>query len=123
MNILKKTILLVEDQILSAAPAIKFLKKAGYDIIYVLSGEKAVNVIEAGIHVDLIVMDIDLGLGICGITASIKINLINKIPILFFTNHPEQYIKEKLGSTISMNYLTKKNPYTSLIKSIENILF
>lgn len=123
MNILKKTILLVEDQILSAAPAIKFLKKAGYDIIYVLSGEKAVSVIEAGIHVDLIVMDIDLGLGICGITASIKINLINKIPILFFTNHSEQYIKEKLGNSISMNYLTKKNPYTSLIKSIENILF
>ncbi|HNX23199.1 MAG TPA: response regulator [Spirochaetota bacterium] len=98
-----KTILLVEDQIIAAAPVIKILKNTGYEIIYVMRGEDAVIIIEAGVPVDLIVMDIDLGLGICGMTASERINSIRKIPILFFTNHPEKDIKEKTGNILSFN--------------------
>lgn len=117
-----KTILLVEDQIIAAAPVIKVLKNAGYDVMYVMRGEDAVIIIKAGVPVDLVVMDIDLGHGICGMTATEIISSICRIPVLFFTSHPEQYIREKIGSFISINYLSKINPLTSLLPSIEKII-
>ena len=117
-----KTILLVEDQIIAAAPAIKILKKAGYDVVYVTRGEDAVTIVKSGVPVDLIVMDIDLGQGICGMTASKRINSISRIPILFFTSHSEQDIKEKIGNIFSVYYLSKKNSFSSLLSSIEKTI-
>ncbi len=114
-----KTILLVEDQIISAAPAIKVLKNAGYDVVYVMNGENAVAIVEAGLPLDLIVMDVELGFGICGMTASEKINLIREIPIIFFTSFPEEYIKERIGNSSYFNYLSKKNNYASLVESVD----
>ena len=123
MNRKSKTILLVEDQIVAAAPALKVLTKAGYDIVYVMRGEDAVQIVEAGVHLDLIVMDIDLGKGMCGLTASEKINLISEIPVLFFTGHTENDIKERISWFLPENYLSKKNTFPSLIHSIEKLLF
>lgn len=122
MNSKSKTILLVEDQIIAAAPVIKVLKNAGYGVMYVMRGEDAVTIIKASIPVDLVVMDIDLGHGISGITATEIIRSTCRIPVLFFTSHPEQYIKEKIGSFISINYLSKINPLTTLLSSIEKII-
>lgn len=118
-----KTILLVEDQIIAAAPAINVLKNAGYYVIYVMRGEDAVIIIKAGVPIDLVVMDIDLGHGICGMTASEIISSIIKIPILFFTSRPEQDITEKIGTIFSVNYLSKKNSPASLLASIEKTIF
>ena len=47
MNNKSKTILLVEDQIIAAVPVIKLLKKAGYEVMYVMRGEDAVIIIRA----------------------------------------------------------------------------
>lgn len=122
MNNKSKNILLVEDQILIAIPVIKVLKKAGYDVTYVMRGEDAVKIIEAGIVFDLIIMDIDLGLGICGITTSKIINTITKIPILFHTSNTEESIREAIGNTFSIYYLSKINSFTSLLHSIEKTI-
>lgn len=123
MNSKSKTILLVEDQIIAAAPVIKVLKNAGYHVMYVMRGEDAVIIIKAGVTVDLVVMDIDLGHGISGVTATEIIRSICSIPVLFFTTHTEQHIREKTGSIFPMHYLSKKNTLTSLLSSVEKIVF
>ncbi len=119
----QKTILLVEDQIVAAAPVINILKNSGYNPIYVMRGEDAVNIIETGTLIDVIVMDIDLGPGICGITAFEQINSIRQLPVLFFTSHPEEIIKERTGEIHYLNYLSKKSALASLVMSIEKTFF
>ena len=121
MNKMNNKILLVEDQIITAAPIISKLKNAGYDVYYVFNGEAAVSIIDHGVNIDLMVMDIDLGSGICGITASTLINAISKIPVLFFTSHPENYIISRIGKIPYAGYLSKKSSAELFIKTVKNI--
>jgi CheY-like chemotaxis protein len=58
-----KTILLVEDDMITAAVESAMLKKNGFDVIIAPSGENAVEIVRYR-AVDLILMDIDLGHGL-----------------------------------------------------------
>ena len=61
-----KTILLVEDEAVTARVVNKALEKCGYKVIHVDSGEKAFELFENKSEIDLILMDINLGDGIDG---------------------------------------------------------
>ena len=64
-DLIKKTILLVEDEALIAMAEKKTLDKFGYDVLTVNSGKKAITAFNSN-KIDLILMDIDLGGGIDG---------------------------------------------------------
>ena len=82
-----KTILLVEDDAMIAVVETLKLKKYGYNIIHTLNGQKAIETVnDSSNHIDLILMDINLGEKLDG-TDIAKIILTTKdIPCLLYTS-------------------------------------
>ncbi len=88
----RKTILLVEDEVIQAMMGKSSLEKYGYAVLTALSGEKAVAAVEAIPEIDLILMDIDLGSGIDGTEAAELILARHDIPVVFLSSHMEQEV-------------------------------
>ena len=74
-----KTILLVEDEAVTAAAQARSLEKNGFNVITAYNGEKAVECATGNSKIDLILMDIDLGAGMDG-TQAAAIILIHGYP-------------------------------------------
>jgi len=102
-----KHILLVEDQIVTAMVEANAIKKAGFELSHVINGEEAIEFILSGKHVDLVLMDIDMGEGISGIEAAEQILLIIDIPILFLSGHTEADVIAKTECVTSYGYVLK----------------
>ncbi len=59
-----KTILLVEDEAISAMLEKSCLEKFGYGVLTADTGEKAVEMVDSNPGIDLVLMDINLGDGL-----------------------------------------------------------
>jgi PAS domain S-box-containing protein len=114
-----KKILLVEDEILIALAEAEMLKANGFDVSLAGSGEEAVRISTEGQHIDLILMDIDLGKGMDGTQAASKILLHHDIPILFLSSHIEPEIVNKTEEISSYGYVAKNSGETILLASIK----
>lgn len=118
-----KTILIVEDQIIVALPVVNMLKKSGYNVIHAMTGEVALNIVKSGTSISIILMDVDMGPGIDGIAASEKITMMRNIPVIFFTNHTLEYVRERVAGSFPVNYLSKNSSSAALLNAIDKILF
>ena len=84
----QKTILLVEDERITAQLEKRQLEQYGYRVHHVATGEDAVKAMQdCALQVDLILMDIDLGPGIDGTQAATQILDITEVPIVFLSSH------------------------------------
>ena len=92
----KRTILLVEDNVITAMEEQLALEKYGYIVIPVYSGLEAVELFSKNSSIELILMDIDLGAGINGPDAARAILKIREIPIVFLSSHTEPEIVEQV---------------------------
>jgi CheY-like chemotaxis protein len=120
MNSLEqKTILLVEDDMLIANAGIRTINKVGYEAITVNSGEEAVETALTNDKISLILMDINLGRGIDGKQAAIKILEKKNIPIVFLTSHFEKEFVEKVKEISRYGYVIKNSSDFVLKTSIE----
>lgn len=116
----QKTLLLVEDDELLAMTEIRWLNKAGYKVIHVINGEKAVEIVqECKDQIDLILMDINLGSGIDGTQAAQEILRDHDIPLLFLSSHTEHEIVEKTEQISSYGYVVKNSNDVVLLASIK----
>ncbi len=116
----RKTILLVEDEVIIALVEKQQLTEMGYSIIHVLNGVKAIAKIRSGDEpIDLILMDIDLGSGIDGTQAAQQILEIKDIPIVFLSSHTEPEIVEKTEKITSYGYVVKNTGITVLGASLK----
>ncbi|MFZ1282188.1 MAG: PAS domain S-box protein [Ignavibacteriaceae bacterium] len=115
-----KTILLVEDDAMIAVVETLKLKKYGYNIIHTLNGQKAIETVnDSSNHIDLILMDINLGEKLDG-TDIAKIILTTKdIPIIFLSSHSEREVVEKTENIIFYGYVVKDSSITVLDASIK----
>ncbi len=114
-----KTILLVEDDAVTALRGMKELVAEGYGVIMARSGEMAVEIVCLEKRaVDIILMDIDLGEGMDGTEASEIILRDHSIPIIFLTSHMEPEIIEKTERITSYGYVIKNLNPTILMVSI-----
>ncbi len=98
----KKTLLLVEDEILIAMAQQNFLEQYGYKVLTVQTGEKAVSLFLENDTIDLVLMDIDLGPGMDGTQAAELILTQHKVPILFLSSNTEPEIVEKTEKITSL---------------------
>jgi PAS domain S-box-containing protein len=115
-----RKILLVEDDSLIASTESFWLKKAGYEVINVLSGEKAIQTMKENPgEIDLILMDIGLGPGLDGTQAAQEILKENDLPILFLSAHTEKEIVDKTEKITSFGYIVKDTKDTVLLASIK----
>jgi PAS domain S-box-containing protein len=116
----QKTLLLVEDDGLLAMTEIRWLNKAGYKVIHVINGEKAVEIVQkCKDQIDLILMDINLGSGIDGTQAAQEILRDHDIPLLFLSSHTEHEIVEKTERISSYGYVVKNSNDVVLLVSIK----
>ncbi len=104
-----KKILLVEDEAIIALNETAMLESHGYSVVHAYSGAKAVQKVHET-PVDLILMDIDLGLGLMsGTEAAQAILKEHDIPIVFLTSHTEKDIVEKVRNITSYGYVVKNS--------------
>lgn len=114
-----KTLLLVEDEALIALAEKQQLSAAGYRVIHVTSGERAVETMKAqGHEIDLILMDIDLGSGIDGTEAAEQILALWHVPLVFLSSHTEHEVVDKTERITSYGYVVKHSGEVVLLASI-----
>ena len=118
-EIVKKTILLVEDEMILALAERKQLENYGYAVQTVSTGEKAVEAVNASPGIDLILMDINLGPGIDGTEAAELILKDHDTPIVFVSSHSEREVVEKTERITSYGYVVKSSSITVLDASIK----
>ncbi|MGA2141882.1 MAG: response regulator [Brevinematales bacterium] len=115
----KKSILLVEDEMLISLSEKFILEKSGYKVITAYSGETAVETIRNAAHIDLVLMDINLGNGMDGTHAAVLILEKRDVPVVFLSSHTEQDIVEKTEGITSYGYIVKNSGETVLLASIK----
>lgn len=114
-----KAILYVEDEALIAMLTKRQLQDEGYQVIHVFSGEAAIETMQQGQAIDLILMDIDLGDGIDGTETAEQILADFDIPLLFLSSHTEKEVVEKTESITNYGYVVKASSFTVLDASIK----
>ena len=116
----KKSILLVEDESIIALTEKVQLEKYGYSVHIVKNGEEAVKaIVEANYHIDLVLMDFDLGGGIDGAQTAKTILEHKDIPIIFLSAHSEPEVVEKTEKITSYGYVVKNTGIVVLDASIK----
>ncbi len=118
-NNTEKTILLVEDEFIIASAEKCVIESFGYNVVIAESGEKAISFASLNDKPDLILMDIDLGDGICGTEAAVLILEKNNIPIVFLTSHLEEEMVQKVHGITRFGYVIKESGNFVLKTSIE----
>lgn len=115
----KKTILLVEDEVIIALNEANMLKKHGFDVVTAYDAQKAIKEVDAG-QIDLILMDIDLGRGKMDGTEAAQVILQKQdIPVVFLSSHTEPDVVEKTEKITAYGYVVKNTGETVLINSIK----
>ncbi len=114
-----KKLLLVEDEAITSMVTAKMLKQNGYDVVTVLNGTRAIDLVSQDEEISLILMDIDLGPGINGPETAGKILQIRDIPIVFLTSHSEREMVEKVKEITRYGYVIKNSGDFVLLSSIE----
>jgi len=114
-----ETILIVEDEVITAMAETMTVEKFGYQVLTVDSGEEAVRCVADNPHLSLILMDIDLGGGMDGTEAARKILAFRKLPILFLTSHAEKEMVERVRGITRYGYVIKNSGDFVLQSSIE----
>ena len=118
-NVECKTILLVEDESIISLVITKTLKRFGYNVLNVTSGEGAVELAGSNEAISLVLMDIDLGSGIDGTEAARQILAIRNVPIVFHTSHSEREMVERVRGITRYGYVIKSSGDFVLQSSIE----
>lgn len=120
MNLEKaKTILLVEDEAIIAMAEEMILKRHGYKVISVFSGEQAVETFTGSTEIDLVLMDIDLGAGMDGTQAAELILKHREVPLIFLSAHSEHEVVAKTEGITSYGYVVKNSGKMVLVASIK----
>ncbi|MCB1177469.1 MAG: PAS domain S-box protein, partial [Leptospiraceae bacterium] len=121
MDLSKLTVLLVEDDPLTAHLQTNLLNKNGLKVIPVESGEDALEFLEYNYKkINLILMDINLGNGKIPGTdyAELIISKFNK-PLIFLSSHTEKEIIDKVEGINSYGFVVKNTGSALLIATIK----
>ncbi|MCJ7600098.1 MAG: ATP-binding protein [Desulfobulbaceae bacterium] len=119
----RKKIMLVEDEAVTALDLESNMIKLGYEVpAVVASGEEAVRK-AAELHPDLILMDIILVGPMDGIEAADEILKSNAIPIIFLTAYADAETIRRAKATEPFGYLSKPCNYATIKSTIEVALY
>ncbi len=119
LQLKEKSILLVEDEGIIGLATKADLEQFGYRIVLALSGEEAIGIAGESMDIDLVLMDIDLGNGLNGISTSRQILEIRDIPIVFVSSHTEPDIVSSTEAITSYGYIVKSSSLTVYDASIK----
>lgn len=115
----KKSILLVEDNLVIGLANKALLENFNYSVLTASSGEEAIKISNSQERLDLILMDIDLGPGIDGIEASKQILRDKLYPIVFLTSRTEEDYVRRMKEVSRYGIVSKNSGSLFLKSSIE----
>lgn len=114
----KKTVIIVEDDLILNLLYESYLERLGFEtegeLVY---GKTAIETAKK-IDPDLIVMDISLEGEIDGIDAMIEIRKFSNVPVIYITGNSDAYHVERAEETNYLDYLTKPIEYDDLEKAV-----
>jgi len=113
------TILIVDDEAIIALAEKRTLERYGYSVLTASSGEGALEMLGAGIRIDLVLMDINLGSGMDGTRAALEILEKHDLPLVFLSSHTEREVVEKTEGITSYGYIHKNSGETVLVAAIK----
>ena len=120
---IESSILLVEDDVLSAMRTRRGLEQKGYGVTHVASTEQAIETaLDENSPIDIILMDLELGSGIDGVQAAEEIVEQKAIPIVFLYSQTAPDIVERTEHISSYGYVVKDSSVTVLDASIKTAL-
>ncbi len=111
----KKKILIVEDDLIIALVESKLFERNGYSIQTAASGEESVEYIRFNDDIDLVLMDINLGSGISGFEAAVKIFEIKDILLIFLSSENFGEIMDQVRSIPCFGYVNKNMDMSFLL--------
>jgi len=115
----RKTVMIVEDDLILNLLYESYLEKLGYDaegeLVY---GKTAIEVAQK-IKPDLILMDISLEGEIDGITAMKEIRKFSDVPVIYITGNSDPHHVQRAKETGYLDYLVKPIEFNDLKESIE----
>ena len=118
----RKTVMIVEDDLILNLLYESYLEKLGYDaegeLVY---GKTAIEVAKK-INPDLILMDISLEGEIDGITAMKEIRKFSNVPVIYITGNSDPHHVQRAKETEYLDYLVKPIEFNDLKDSIERNL-
>jgi PAS domain S-box-containing protein len=119
----KKSILIVEDEQISALDLQETLQSLGYEVAGIsATGEKAIEIVDAGVP-DLILMDIHLAGQLSGIEAAEKILATHSVPIIYITAYADPELVERAKKTRPYGYIIKPYDERGMRTEIEIALY
>ena len=119
----KATILVVEDEALTAKDLQLLLIRMGYDVPYIAAtGEDAIKRARE-IRPDLLLMDIMLMGEMDGIEAARRIHLEKKVPVIYLSAYTDKMLSGRAKDTDPFRYLSKPFAEHDLRISIEMALY
>lgn len=116
------TILLVEDEKLSAIIQTRVLENFGYAVRLARTGEEAVTTALSDLSIDLVLMDIELGGGMDGPETALQISQKRQLPIVFLSSHTEPEYMERVKQVTRYGYVLKNSGNFILRSVIEMAL-
>lgn len=115
----RRTVLLVEDDSLSARVASKILERLGYGVCAVIeTGEEAVAEAET-LSPDVVLMDINLAGAMDGVTAARAIIASVGAPVIFLTAAIDHDIMDRVAATGAAGYIQKPVKLLDLKANLE----
>ncbi len=115
----KKTVMIVEDDLILNLLYESYLEKLGYDaegeLVY---GKTAIEVAKK-IDPHLILMDISLEGDIDGIEAMKEIRKFSDVPVIYITGNSDPYHVQRAKETGYLDYLVKPIEFNDLKESLE----
>ncbi len=116
---MNKTILLVEDEPVTARAVSDMLKKHGYESVIAGTGLEAVAIAQTKENISLILMDIELGDGIDGAETARQILSRRSLPVVFLTSHSGEDYVERVKDITRYGFVIKNSGNSVLLSSIE----
>lgn len=116
---MKKTILLVEDDFLNRRLTRKTLTENGYEVLEAKNANEALGTLRKEL-IDLVVLDINLGENEQdGISLGEQIKARYTVPFIYLTAYDNSEVIDRAVATTPFSYLTKPFKNVDLITSIE----
>lgn len=115
----QETILVVDDDHITAL-ALRFaLERAGFTVIHAASARESLDLLhDGGPVVGLVVMDIDLGEGMNGFDAAAEILKGYELPVVFHSSHTEKELIAQAERISGYGYVAKGHGDEALLSHI-----
>lgn len=109
------TVLLVEDRALLERVSVRSLNRYGFAVISSSSAEEPMAAIRRDPAIDIVLMDIDLGLGMNGLEAARRIRCLSDVPILFHSSREDRESLTKARQISRYGYIHKDGLHFTLL--------